>query len=203
MGIGLAPRDPARGAFVPTSELLWSPDRPAYGSSALSAGGVVYAWGCKGSGYLTSDCFVAKASPALASSSAAYSYWAGDHWSTSADDAKPIAEGAGSVVSVRPDAARLGRWLMTYVPPLGNTLVVRSAIAPEGPWSAPVTLGACAISGAGAGAFCSGAQQHPELSADGQSLALSYDARTFATDGGPVDAFWPQLVILPVPASLP
>jgi hypothetical protein len=203
LGVGLAPRDPSRGAFVPTSDLLWPADRPVYGTSALSIGGTVYAWGCKGAGFLSADCFVAKASSLAASSSAAYSYWAGDHWSTNADDAVAVAQ-AGSTVSVRPDPARPEHWLMTYVPPLGTALVVRSAIAPEGPWSAPQTLGECGIE-AGAGAFCGGAQQHPELVAGGAGLVLTYDARTFATDSGAApSAFWPRLAgVIPLPPALP
>jgi len=206
LGVGLAPRDPTTGMFVPTSELLWSADRPTYGGSALSVGGTVFVWGCTSSGAFTSDCFVAKASDAEVASTAGYSYWTGDDWSSSADDAAPVTQGGG-VVSVRPDATRAGRWLMTYVPPLGNTLVIRSAIAPEGPWSAPVTLASCALDGAGPGAFCGGGEQHAELATTGSAtLALTYDAQTFVTDAGsPLDAraFWPQLVTLPIPPSLP
>jgi hypothetical protein len=47
-----------------------------------------------------------------------------------------------------------------------------------------------------------GYRQHPELAA-GASLALAYDARTFAVDAGPAAAYAPRLVNLPVPASLP
>jgi hypothetical protein len=204
LGFGIAPRDPGSGLFVPTSELLWSPDRPGYGGSALRVGDTVYAYGCAASGYLNDACFVARADASQLTSSAAYTYWTGDHWSASPDDAAPVVAEAGGIVAVRPDGTDAGsapRFVMTYVPTLGSTIVERSAIAPEGPWSAPTTLASCALEGAGPNAFCSGAQQHPELvTAPGQRLALTVAARTFATDAGATPAaFWPRLVTFPVP----
>jgi hypothetical protein len=90
---------------------------------------------------------------------------------------------------------------MTYVPPLGSTIVARRAIAPEGPWSAPETLASCGLAGAGPGAFCGGGEQHPELVAPGATtVAVTYGAQTLATDAGPnADAFWPQWTTLRVP----
>ncbi len=201
LGFGIAPRDPASGLFAPTSELLWSSDRPAYGGSALRVGDTVYAYGCAPSGYLNDACFVARADASRLDSSAAYTYWSGDHWASSPDDAAPIVAEGGSVVSVRQEPTGGPGFVMTYVPLLGSTIVARTAIAPEGPWSAPTTLASCALDGAGPGAFCSGAQQHPELAtAPGTPLALTVDARTFAMDAGAEsNAFWPRVVTFAVP----
>ena len=201
LGFGIAPRDPVSGLFVPTSELLWSADRPGYGGSAMRVRDTVYVYGCSSSGYLNEDCFVARADASQLASSAAYTYWAGDDWSTSPDDAAPVVAQGGNVVSVRPDPTGAPRFVMTYVPTLGDAIVARSAIAPEGPWSAPTTLASCVLDGAGPGAFCSGAQQHPELAATPAApLVVSVDARTFATDAGAsAAAFWPRLVALGVP----
>jgi hypothetical protein len=199
LGVGIAPRDPSTGLFTPTGELLWSPDRPAYGGSALRVGSMVYVFGCASSGYLTDDCYVARATSSATSSSAGYAYWTGEGWSPNPDDAAPITQGGG-VVSVRPDPTGAQRFVMTYVPPIGSTLVARSAIAPEGPWSAPTTLATCVLDGAGPGAFCGGAQQHPELvRPPGSPLSLTYDAKTFATDAGSGPAFTPRLVTFAVP----
>ncbi len=201
LGTGLAPLDPGSGRFAPTSDLLWSPDRPAYGGSAMRVGSLVYVYGSTSSnGIASDDCFVARADASALASTAAYTYWTGSSWSATPDDAMPIAQ-AGSVVSVRPDPAGAG-YVMTYVSPLlGSTLFVRTATAPEGPWSSPTALGACDLAGAGPGAFCGGGQQHPELSSTaGRPLILTYDARTFATDGGSGGtAFSPRLVAFPTP----
>jgi hypothetical protein len=204
VGYGLAPRDATTGRFAPTSELLWSADRPGYGSSAIPIGGMVYVHGCRSSGPFTEDCFVARALPGDLASPAGYTYFTGDHWSQNPDDAASVVQGVGDV-SVRPDPTGRPRFLMTYVPPLGNTIVARSAIAPEGPWSAPVTLGACALDPALAGAFCGGGEQHPELLGAAGRLVVSYDARTFDGDAavaaGPT-ATWPRIVTVEVPAGL-
>jgi hypothetical protein len=202
VGIGLAPRDAVSGLFVPTSELLWSPDRPNFGTSALLVGATVYAFGCASTGAFSANCFVARADVANLASTAAYSYWTGEGWSSEIDDAAPITQ-AGGTVSVRPDPTGGARYIMTFVPPLGNTLVAQSAPSPEGPWSASVTLATCALD-AGAGAFCGGGEQHPELAGAPGQLVLSYAAQTFASDAGVSrDAFWPHIVSIDVPKSLP
>jgi hypothetical protein len=202
LGYGVAPQNPATGRFTPTGELLWSADRPSYGSSAMVAGGWLYVHGCKSNAPLTDDCYIARADPASLQSTAAYGYWSGSGWSPNPDDSVPIAS-AGGTVSVRPDPAGQSRFLMTYVQPFGTSLMARSAIAPEGPWSAPVELALCDLDPAIPGAFCGGGEQHPELASGGQ-LVLSYDDRTFATDAGTnVNGFWPKLVALDVPSSLP
>jgi hypothetical protein len=199
LGVGIAPRDPATGLFVPTSELLWASDRPAYGGSALRLGNAVYVFGCASSGYLTDDCFVARADVSAVVSSAGYSYWTGSVWSANPDDAAPIAQGGG-VVSVRPDPTGAQGFVMTYVPPIGSAVVARTAIAPEGPWSAPTTLANCVLDGAGPGSFCGGAQQHPELvRSPAAPIALTYEARTFAADAGSGVAFRPRLATFAVP----
>jgi hypothetical protein len=151
-------------------------------------------------GIASDDCFVARADASGLASTAAYTYWTGSSWSTTPDDAISIVQ-AGSFASVRPDPAGAG-YIMTYVSPLlGSTLFARTATAPEGPWSSPTTLGACGLAGAGPGAFCSGGRQHPELSSTaGRPLILTYDARTFATDGGSDGAaFSPRVVAFSAP----
>jgi hypothetical protein len=193
----------ASGAFVPTSELLWSPDRPSYGTSALLVDTTVYAFGCTSTGAFSADCYVARANVASLASTAGYAYWTGQSWSSEIDDAVPITQ-AGGTVSVRSDPTGEARYIMTFVPPLGNTLLAQSAPAPEGPWSASVTLATCDVAAAGTGAFCAGGQQHPELSGAPGRLVVSYDARTFASEAGASrNAFWPRLLALDVPRSLP
>ena len=198
-GFGLAKSDPATGRFVPGSALLWSSDRPGYGTSAVRSGDSVYVYGCQTSG-LTGSCFVARAPAAGLDSAASYTYFTGATWSASPDDAASIVE-AGAV-SVRYLPAK-ARWLMTYVPPLGRELMLRAAVAPEGPWSAPIALGACDLAVADPAAFCAGGVQHAEVAPEG-SLALTYGATSFTPDASaPREAYWPRLALLPLPASLP
>lgn len=203
LGYGVAPRSGTTGRFTPGPELLWSADRPDYGASAMLAGGWLYVHGCKSNAPLTDDCYVARVDPGAALSASSYSYWAGSTWSPDADDAVPVTPGGGSV-SVRADPTGVPRFLMTYVAPFGTSLVARSAIAPEGPWSGPVELAGCALDPSIPGAFCGGGEQHPELAPGADRLVISYDDRTFATDAGPDPrGFWPHLVDLPIPPTLP
>jgi hypothetical protein len=201
LGVGLA-AGAADGIFVPGGDLLWTSKQPAYGSSVLVIGTTAYLYGCASAGPFVADCSLARADVADLASTAAYSYWDGSAWSHDAAAAVPVAS-AGSTVSVRRDPRGRDRYVMTYVPPLGDTLVARSSPAPEGPWSGPVTMARCDLAAAGEGSFCSGGQQHPELSTAGE-LVLSYDARTFASDAGTSEgAFWPRLIGVEVPAGQP
>jgi hypothetical protein len=197
-GIGLAPRDPTTGLFTPTRELLWSPNRPAYGGSAMRVGGMVYVYGCRDNGNLTTSCFVARADAAQAPLAGGYSYFTGAGWSMSADDAVAIVAEGGPNVAVRPDP-RGSRYVMTYVPPLGLSLMVRTAPAPEGPWSGAVSLATCVLTGAGTNSFCVGGEQHTQLASPPGMFVVSYDAVTFASDASDVAPFWPRLATLPLP----
>jgi hypothetical protein len=203
LGYGVALQDAGSGRFAPTGELLWTADRPGYGSSALVVGTSIYVHGCKSNEPLTDDCYVARADAASIASPAAYTYWSGTGWSSSPDDAVPVARAAGAV-SVRPDPSGKPRFLMTYVPPFGQSLMARSAIAPEGPWSSPVELARCALDPTIPGVYCGGGEQHPQLSAPSGQLVMSYDDETLSPDAGiNVHGFWPKLVSLAVPAALP
>ncbi len=200
IGIGLAPRDAMTGHFVPTNELLWSADRAPYGGSALRVGDLVYVYGCVTSGFLADDCYVARVSASSVASVAAYAYFDGSRWTANADASAAIVQSAGSA-NVRYDAAS-ARFVMTYVPPLASTIVARTAFAPEGPWSVPTALASCDLAAAGAGAFCAGAHQHAVAGVPRGSVAVTYAAATFTPGGGssgPMDAFAPRLVVLPIP----
>jgi hypothetical protein len=178
-GYGIARLDPATGRFSPLPSLLWTKDRPTYGSSVVLSGGLVYVYGCKVDG-LSATCFVARASPGALSDPSAYSYYTGsDQWSPSVEDAWPIAD-AGDPIGVAPDGA--GGWLMTYVTPLGSSLMVRRGLAPQGPWSSAFVLADCLLPDADA--FCSGGFPHPELGGEPGSIAVSYAVSSFTADFG-------------------
>lgn len=204
LGIGVAKLDPASSTFVPSSELLWTADRPAYGSAVLVSGGFVYVYGCTNSG-LSADCFVARAALDAIDQIGAYSYYQGSaDWSPHVDDAFPITS-AGNSLSVVPAGSR---FLLVYVAPLGSALTVRSGLAPEGPWSAPFGLGGCELPAGDV--FCTGADVHLELEPDlaPGTLAVSYGMSSFSTDfvaralAAP-DLYWPRLARVTVPSVLP
>lgn len=205
MGYGIARWDAASERFVPTSTLLWTGDRPDYGSAVVVDGATAYVYGCKNSGFLRDDCYVARAPVNRLDDSRAYEYsTSGGNWSAQPDDAWPVVTGVGDPVSVMRDAAR-HHYVMVYVPPLGDTLAVRSGLGPDGPWSAPFDVARCALPDKDA--FCGSLALHPELAAriPPGSVAASYAISTFtpgAADAAP-EAYWSRLVTLPLPRELP
>ncbi|NRQ32760.1 DUF4185 domain-containing protein [Nonomuraea sp. NN258] len=72
----------------------------------------------------------------------AYQYWTGDAWRTGQDtQAVPVVAAPVSELSVQFNAYT-GKWLMTYL--RGSDVVLRSAPAPTGPWSAPSVVASSA-----------------------------------------------------------
>lgn len=208
-GVGVAARDPITGRFDVKSPLLWTADRPSYGSSVIAEGEWLYVHGCKSrSGTFATDCFVARAAPDRLDDAAAYQYFVGGGgWAETIDDAAPIVT-AGPNASVRHYPER-GRYLMSSIATLGDTIELRTGLGPEGPWSGPVRVATCATPADDPGAFCAGAVQHPEISGgDGSTIALSYAVPSLSGDAGAriaaaPESYWPRLVLLPWPEELP
>jgi hypothetical protein len=199
--IGVAAQDPVDGRFRPGATLLWTSDRPAFGTAAVTDGTNVYAIGCQGARFLDADCFVARAPVASPDDESAYGYYiGGGRWSPRVEDAWPVTSGGAALdVAWLPDRSR---WLAAYVPPLGDTITLRSGLTPEGPWSAPLAVATCAL--ADPDMFCAGIHLHPALSAPPGTIALSYAAASLSSDvasrrAAEPDKWWPQLVALPVP----
>ena len=196
-GRGVARWDAAQGRFIRAAALLWTADRPPFGSAALGDGGWVYAYGCNAadSGW-SRACYVARAPEAQLANGAAWQYaTAVNTFTANIDDAQPILTGVGDI-AVRRHAD--GRLLVTYFKPLDTVLQVRAALAPTGPFSAPHPLATC---DAPPNAFCVGAAQHPELDLDAATIAVTYARASFDPLADVVR--WPRLALLPLPADLP
>ncbi len=197
IGRGVARWDPTTGHFARSGHLLWTADRPAYGTAVIRDGIWVFVYGCTSSdGGWSRACYVARAPAANLASSSAWQYaTAVEQFTDDVDAAQPILLNVGDV-SVRRHAS--GRLLVTYILPLDHVLRVRSALGPTGPFSAAHVLGSC---DAPAGAFCVGAAQHPELEPDATTLALTFARSSF--DPLPDHLRRPVLAFLPVPTELP
>jgi hypothetical protein len=195
-GFGVAPLD--GGTFAPGPSVLWAGDSPSYGSGAVVFDGGVFVYGCAPMDGGGSACFGAEAPVDQLDDAAAYSYAMGsDRMTSDPTAAEPILDGANGV-SIFPHPS--GRWVATFTGTFfPNTISVRTALSPLGPFSQPRDLLTCDL---GDGDFCSGGVQHPELEADAGEVVVSYVPTTF--DGASAgNRYWPRLASAPLPADLP
>jgi hypothetical protein len=202
-GFGISALDPSS-----TPVPLWTSDRPAYGTAAViddandAEGANVYAFGCIAARFLDGDCYLARAPASSLASIGAYEYYVGsERWSPRIEDAWPMTSGA-TAVDVAP-LPSLGRWLMAYAGPLGTTIIVRSGLSPEGPWSAPIPVAQCDL--ADGDMFCVDVHLHPALAAPAGSIALSYAIASLSSDAAARQtqnpaAWWSRLAVLELPA---
>ena len=122
-GFGIATYD-ANGQDFIALPLLWTSDRPSYGSAAALVGDEVYVFGGLAARYLSADVYLARVPSAQIVNQSAYEYWQGAGvFGPNPDSAVPLVEG-GTEPSVAFDSTR-GRWLMLYATPLATDVTVR------------------------------------------------------------------------------
>lgn len=134
---GLAWSDDQGRTWVKASTAVWPNDshnRNRFQMAALAKqGGWVYFFGTpagrQGAVYL------ARAPQSRALHKSAYRYWNGSGFGTAVESqAQAIVPGPVSELSVAYNR-RFGRWLMTYLAPQRDAIVLRDAPALEGPWT--------------------------------------------------------------------
>lgn len=197
-GAGIARYDDESEAFVSLG-LLWTGDRPSYGSAVVLEGDYAYVYGGLPARFLAADVYVARVQVERLAEPAAYEYFqGGGAWSNDPDLAGPLLEGGAM-----PSVWRAGpeRFLMAYTTPLAQHITLRSGFAPAGPWSRPVTFGACSLPFEQA--FCGEVSLLPGFAPEGQ-VALSQSIDSFeAPAGATARDFWTKLVRGPLPSDLP
>jgi hypothetical protein len=200
-GRGIAHWDASAQRFIADS-LLWTGDRPDYGSAAALVGDSVYVFGALGARYLAADVYLARAPRARITEPNAYEYWqGGGGFGPDPDSARPLVEG-GLSPSVAFDAERQ-RWLMLYATPLADTVTVRTGLGIAGPWSAPHPLAGCDLPASDPSAFCANLTLVPTLAESGE-LAFTQGVASFARpESATAEDFWTRLVHAPWPNELP
>ncbi|WP_437897268.1 DUF4185 domain-containing protein [Sorangium sp. So ce124] len=118
------------GAADPT--LLFGADEPLLTSAALVREGMLYAYACACSG-LTCPCIVARAPLAEATERDAWRFFSDERWVKGHDEAEPVMAGA-PMMSVHWNE-HVGRYIALYSEPVSSEISIRTAPAPEGPWS--------------------------------------------------------------------
>ena len=162
-----APTRPEPGVIDGEPTLLFAPDEPAFGDAAtLGPDGLLYAWG-RDDDVLAKVQLLGRVAPADVQDRAAWRFWDGQAWSADIRAARGTFVGAAQE-SVFFDAD-LGLWLAMYEEEPGGPVVVRTAPAPQGPWSAP---GHVADTLGSADGWPYSGIAHPEF--DGEGILFTY-----------------------------
>jgi hypothetical protein len=181
-GIGIARVAPGTTTATRDPEMLFTPPEPLFGSGGtLVEDRYVYLYECSIIGFLNMGCKVARAERAKADQKSAYLFYDGKNWVSDIAAAQVVMEHSSAGVSVSWNAY-LGRYLAVHSEILSNRIQLRTAAAPEGPWSEPVTIESSAtgiLPATGQGATNYLAQEHLELSStDGKTIVVGYSRPT-------------------------
>jgi len=167
---------PQRPTINPTAEhpdLLFSENQPSFGSAALIAGDTLYVYGCYSS-LLSVACVLGRVDlGADVTDLSQWTYYAGNgNWSSKLGDAMWVFT-ANHILNVSWNDY-LQRYVAVYNHPLSGDVVIRTAPAPEGPWSAEVTAFEALQPAAGQSPV-DDAQAHPEYNVNGgQTMFVTY-----------------------------
>jgi hypothetical protein len=155
---------PERPELAPGSDeptLMFAAHEPVFGEAAFVDDGDLYSYSCEGD--WDKHCLLARVALADALDRSAWRYWDGDDWSSDVDDAHAIFD-AHTILSVYWNE-HLASYVAIYSRPLDDDVYLRTAPAPEGPWSDDLRI-VEGEPGTGDGTNYSGLG-HPELQRDG------------------------------------
>ncbi len=125
----------APGGDEPT--LLFTDEEHNFGVAMLAEGEDLYAYACESrGGDWGKPCLLARVALAEVLDRDAWRFWDGEAWSSRVDDAAVVFEGNSQMtVHYNP---HLGAYLAVHVDGVSDDVVMRTAPAPEGPWSQAV-----------------------------------------------------------------
>jgi hypothetical protein len=123
------------GTEYPT--LLFQGGEPSYGTAAALDGTDLYVYSCKLDRF-DFPCLVARVPVDDVLDRTRWHYWDGRAWNPWIGMGRPVFDGS-SIVDVSFNA-HLGRWTAVYSQPFSNDVILRTAPAPQGPWSDELTL---------------------------------------------------------------
>ncbi|HOW90342.1 MAG TPA: DUF4185 domain-containing protein, partial [Elusimicrobiales bacterium] len=147
----------------------------AFGHPLLKAGGMVYIYGTetdakRGERYL----LAARVPEDRFEDFTAWTFYSGGKWLPDPAGASRLADRFGPEFSVSYQPA-LRRYVAVYTESgLSSRIMLRTAPAPEGPWSAPIKIYECPEYGWNPDYFCYAAKGHPGLSSGEDELLVSY-----------------------------
>lgn len=166
---------PQRPTINPAAEhpdLLFNQNQPSFGSAALVDGDTLYAYGCYNS-ELSVPCVLGRVDLADVTDLSEWRFYSGNgNWSSQLSDAMCFFT-ANHILNVSWNDY-LQRYVAVYNQPLSGNVMIRTALAPEGPWSAEV-MAFEALQPAAGQSPVDDAQAHPEYNVNGgQTIFVTY-----------------------------
>jgi hypothetical protein len=164
----------AAGSTVATRDpgLLFVTPEPGFATGGVLADGFVHLYACiPVKDQLDSECKVARAPLAEATTRAAWRVWDGTTWSAAMVTGATVLRGAPGDLSVSWNP-HLGSYLAVHSNIFSDEVVFHTAPQPQGPWSAPRSL---FVGLRRAGTHNYAAREHPALASEGgRQLVVSY-----------------------------
>jgi hypothetical protein len=168
---------PQRPTFSPAivadhPDLMFSQSEPTFGSASVITNGVLYVYGCGNSlDGLDKGCRLGKVNPATVQDRSTWTFFAGNgKWSPSVSDAQPVFNGL-DILSISWNEY-LQRYIAVYSALFSQNVMVRTASAPQGPWSNEM-IAFTAMAPANGNTY--DAQAHSEYDTNGgQTIFVTY-----------------------------
>jgi hypothetical protein len=181
------PERPVVAAAQEHPTLLFLEDEPGYGGQgAAIVDDDLWAFACTQDG-LAFPCTLGRVPLDRLFERAAWQYWTGSGWSAAMSDARTVFDGGTNTRVAFNDY--LGRWTAIYSAPISNDVVIRTAPALEGPWSAESRLFVADRKGHDGWTY--DAYAHPEHSEQGgRVLYVTYTRPTGVGWFGSEIALW-------------
>lgn len=168
----------------------------AWGAETLQNGGYIYIYGY--ANFQNSPgqkkLILARAPENEVGDFNALEYFSNGNWTKDYRSLAPVFSGAPPEGSVSWQPF-LKKFVFVYTDGIWGTIVMRTADAPEGPWSLPIKLYQCPEMGISKNVFCYAAKAHPELSAANE-LLISYASNSQAESEVFSDTrlYWPRFI---------
>ncbi len=168
LGVGTARFTPGKTTAHRDRKLLFKADEPQF-SRAFLHQGMVYLYGKLPAGSFL-PYGVARAPLKKATQRSAYQFWNGSAWVSDIAQTAAVMYGIPGSVTVSYNA-HLRTFIAIHSQAFSDKVVIRTAPAPEGPWSAATEL----FTGMASSSNNYAAQEHPELAKNnGQTIYVSY-----------------------------
>lgn len=165
------PQRPTINSSAAHPDLLFGQNDPPFGASAFAVGDTLYAYGCSSSDFSV-PCFLGRVALENVLDLSSWTFYAGNgSWSSKLSDAQFVFTG-NPILNVSWNSY-LQRYVAVYNSPLSLPVMMRTAPAPEGPWSREVQA-FTAVSNSGS---VDDAQAHPEYNINGgQTMFVTYSS---------------------------